>query len=1595
MDIKKMLENKRIGLLLLGFIIGIIGIGIINAATLGDQIITARKSGTKITSYSGVNVGKTVPADYSFGFGNKGKSFESGGKVAVTKAVSDSWGTISNYDATNISLAKNDSSIKGKFYALYKNVGIYNGKIIDVKATVMDYEWAVSPTSTPTIQLTSSYIGNSVRGLKWVRIKYDFFESGTTTPITIKGNTTYWDVDGNQGIILDNNSKGLYSTSNSSLKVTKVSSSNYVYSDYAGNQTTSRNTVYAFTETFAGSSLTRTYTYGTPDSSWTANGAGGMSHSSMTAVPALPSKPTKAVSKENVSIGEAFTYTITEVVPGEIPANYFKAFKIEDTLKSGLSVSSSNVSIKNEYGTNVTSDFNVAVSGQKITITPNSLTDEGFYGHTYVISIKTSIKKNADLSSYKSGNYYVIPNNATLTYTDSKSSSSTSTSNTVNVKTKIPVTVKYHLVGDSVPNSSSMPADESKYAGDSYSAQGILTTTYTDKKCTFNGWYSNSALTGNKYTSGTLSGNLDLYGKWDCKDPVTVKYHVIPNSDNIPPADSYSLPLDESKWDGDSYTAKGGITTSYKDKKCTFNGWYSNNSLTGEKYTTGTLSGNLDLYGNFNCEDLINKPTKTASKESINIGEQYTYTITHEVPEITDSTYYYSDYEVRDNIASVLEVKKVKVLDKDSNDVTDKFDISEGSAISIRPKDLTASSFYNQIYKYQITVSLKEGSDLSSYKQNDKCIIPNKAQAIVNENTLETDTVNVEVEKVNVRYHVSQYEGNIPPENTYSIPSNESKLAGDSYTAKGALTTTYTEKKCAFDGWYSNSSFTGNKYTRGTLNNDLDLYGKWVCNNAVSVNYHLLGNDVPLDSVSAIPQSEIKYIGDSYTAKGGLTTTYKNKKCTFNGWYSNSELTGDKYTTGTLNNDLDLYGKFNCENLIKNPSKVVSKEIVKGDEEFVYTITHDVPSITDSNYYYSKYEIKDSIDPALTVKGVKVLDKNNNDVTDKFNVNSGNYINISAKNLNDSAFYNQTYKYLITVNVKQDYNLNTYKQGNEYIIPNKGQAVVNDQTLDTNIVPVKYIPKYTLVVHHYKENTEEEVVENSSTSETKYEGDNYTVNALTNIPEGYELISDESVSGTITGDTVVIFYYKEKEYTLTVHHYKEKSEESLAPDENTTKKYNESYETNVANVPSNYELVSTPSNATGIITGDTTVTYYYKLKEGVLKTKYLEDGTNKVLAPEQTKNVHFGDEYETESSSSIPQNYILKKTPDDYKGVISKPTTEVIYYYVKKDSNIVPTISKTGTEEITSSNSKVSYSINYKVDFTDYIDNVVITLTDKLPYKIDQAKSNLDGGTYNDSNQTITWTKEVDVNSYNKASEIITKNIEVVYKNINFKEKTIVNTIEGNIKGDGKNITVVDKHNTGVKIYGNIIVRYIDKETNKELLDPIKTSNLVGGEYILPEDASIEGYKLVSKPDIEKCEYKEGTQEIKYYYERIKVQVLTKVRGAGGTIEGNEVVYYGNDSTKDKIRIKASNNYYIDKVWINGKEIEVPKESTVLVISNFPKMTDNKLVEVSFKAKPTTTVVVPKTSSFIPALVMAFAALLVGISSFIMYRVFRKRTFQN
>lgn len=214
--------------------------------------------------------------------------------------------------------------------------------------------------------------------------------------------------------------------------------------------------------------------------------------------------------------------------------------------------------------------------------------------------------------------------------------------------------------------------------------------------------------------------------------------------------DSDDIPLD----DGDN---RGDFTFLYSNRS-RFDFTYSEDFATREKnlgYPLPPKNNNQYSYFGYSAKKPVRTapmiPTKTVTdSDETNVdkntleglGEVYSYTITHKVPDEMKE-FYYSNYEMQDELVPELErVSDVKVTDEAGKDVTNKFEAKhEGNLVRMVAKAdvLKTADFYNHEYKFNFQTKIREGVSLDKYLVDGKLQIPNKAKIIQNNKEVPTD----------------------------------------------------------------------------------------------------------------------------------------------------------------------------------------------------------------------------------------------------------------------------------------------------------------------------------------------------------------------------------------------------------------------------------------------------------------------------------------------------------------------------------------------------------------------------------------------------------------------------------------------------------------------------------------------------------------------------------------------------------------------------------------------------------------------------------------------------------------------------------------
>mgnify|MGYP005795271303 CR=1 FL=1 len=347
---------------------------------------------------------------------------------------------------------------------------------------------------------------------------------------------------------------------------------------------------------------------------------------------------------------------------------------------------------------------------------------------------------------------------------------------------------------------------------------------------------------------------------------------------------------------------------------------------------------------------------------------------------------------------------------------------------------------------------------------------------------------------------------------------------------------------------------------------------------------------------------------------------------------------------------------------------------------------------------------------------------------------------------------------------------------------------------------------------------------------------------------------------------------------------------------------------------------------------------------GNVVAKYLEEGTNNTLAPEEKESGKVGTSYSTEQKDIVGYDFV--RIEGNASGNYVEGTIEVIYYYKLKDPIITtPVVTKeSSVEKVTTVNQSIDYAINYKTILTDYKGKATVTIVDELPYEIDESKAySLDGGTYSKENKTITWTEEIgEIDTFvNGAYNVdITKEISLVYKDIDVTKTNVTNKVKGTIKLETpeKEETTETTKDIPAEYLVNIIVNKIwkDNETQsarrpESIILVVKNGEQEVKTQEITKNDMVEGTTNQWSTTIEGLEkYDENGEEIKY-----TVEEREKTEGDLKFYEAEEttVTVEDNQATIRNSFVKPEDTTSVEvtKVWNDNNNVNGRRPESIIV----------------------------------------------------------------
>lgn len=943
----------------------------------------------------------------------------------------------------------------------------------------------------------------------------------------------------------------------------------------------------------------------------------------------------------------------------------------------------------------------------------------------------------------------------------------------------------------------------------------------------------------------------------------------------------------------------------------------------------------------------------------------------------------------------------ISIKKEDNIDVTECFSLSKSGNTVTAVINKTASSscssglttqvadFYNHTYTMIVPVTTKTGINKNVIKNTSKTI------GVNSDNTEEELTSNTTETKVyyNVIENYKDMDDNVISNSVTNRVYRE-----ENFTSEKIDITGYTYNHVISD--YDSSD---NSITSGTITKDVNItyyYDKlakitsnyYVCNNHSDLNLCNKSENKIIDSVT-----ETKKFGDSYNIDNIRNTQETKNETTFLKYDNVGVVTTPSIspigtiTSSTVDNNNNITINF----YYRKKSKIIINYYKEGTTEKLadtttlnqtYDDKYDVTSYKDNKSISSDYKyVSYTSTPENALSGIVSQDTitvNYYYALKEATINIKYLDELTGQSISNEENINTKYGVLYNT-----LNLDSYKKEIPGYNYSKTETTPRDITgkvnQDTTTIIHHYKKKASITINYIDKYTNTKIDGINSDVINSHYGDSYNTEnnrvekEKNTIFNDYDYVNEyiitpenTSLNGTINTDKIVVNYYYNKKSNITIKYYDIETNKEITK-ENVDSKvhYGDIYnveakkiETEKEEIFKNYNFERYDSNSKQkddlkqikIDNENVTVDLYYRLKTSTITIKYLEETTNKELAETYTKSMKYTEVYnatEIRDKAGVPKNYNLVRHESStgvLSGTISEPSILIIFYYEKKDPKLETSVSKTGTKEITRKDAEVGYKLNYKAVIKDYIGNAKVTYIDKLPYEIDEEKSDISGGKYNKETKTIVWEETYD--KINMAKEItFTKEIKVVYTGIEDTDRIMTNEIETTIKLDNKESTVTSDYDTDIKIPGEIVIHYYDKETKEKLAKDIEKTDLIENQYV-SEEKEFEGYKLVSKPESNVHIYKEKKQEFSYEYEKIKFEITTKVEGEGGTIEGDEIVKYGENSSKDKIKIKAKEGYEINKITINGESYEITDRNEI-IMPYFKEVKEDKEIIVSFVKK--------------------------------------------
>ena len=198
------------------------------------------------------------------------------------------------------------------------------------------------------------------------------------------------------------------------------------------------------------------------------------------------------------------------------------------------------------------------------------------------------------------------------------------------------------------------------------------------------------------------------------------------------------------------------------------------------------------------------------------------------------------------------------------------------------------------------------------------------------------------------------------------------------------------------------------------------------------------------------------------------------------------------------------------------------------------------------------------------------------------------------------------------------------------------------------------------------------------------------------------------------------------------------------------------------------------------------------------------------------------------------------------------------------------------------------------------------------------------------------------------------KTLYSTYKVLKTDCDKVINEVEvvGGLTNNHKLLNV-KKASISFDILSNLVIHHYLKDTTTSVYEDEVMDVPFGSTYETTPKSSSQlydeyrnKYSKVGNSSNTKGIISSNNIEVIYYYGIETYNITIDVIGGVGSVTGSEIVIGGNDSKQD-IVIKPNDGYIIDKILVNGIEVEITDEKG-MTLDKFINVHENKKIEVNF-----------------------------------------------